>query len=61
MSGLSTPDIVARVAWQRKIDELRPREKAHTREADAVAAARRRLADRLEPTSEGGAASAVHP
>ena len=43
MSDLSTPDIVDRVAWQRKIDELRLREKAHTREADAIAAARRRL------------------
>jgi predicted dithiol-disulfide oxidoreductase (DUF899 family) len=43
MSDPSTPDIVDRVAWQRKIDELRLREKAHTREADAIAAARRRL------------------
>ena len=39
MSDLSTPDIVDRVAWQRKIDELRHRDKAHTREADAIAAA----------------------
>lgn len=43
MSDLSTPDIVDRGAWQRRIDELRLREKAHTREADAIAAARRRL------------------
>jgi predicted dithiol-disulfide oxidoreductase (DUF899 family) len=43
MSDLSTPDIIDRVAWRRKTDELRLREKAHTREADAIAAARRRL------------------
>jgi hypothetical protein len=43
MSDLSTPDIVDRVVWQRKIDELRLREKAHTREGDEIAAARRRL------------------
>jgi hypothetical protein len=30
------PDIVDRVAWQRKIDELRLREKAHSREGDAA-------------------------
>jgi predicted dithiol-disulfide oxidoreductase (DUF899 family) len=43
MPDLSTPDIVDRAAWQRQIDELRIREKAHTREGDAIAAARRRL------------------
>jgi predicted dithiol-disulfide oxidoreductase (DUF899 family) len=37
------PRAVDRVAWQRKIDELYLREKAHTRERDAIAAARRRL------------------
>jgi predicted dithiol-disulfide oxidoreductase (DUF899 family) len=39
----AAPPIVDRVAWQRTIDELRLREKAHTREADAIAASRRRL------------------
>ena len=29
--------------WQAQVDELRMREKAHTREGDAIAAARRRL------------------
>lgn len=37
------PDIVDRATWQAHIDELRVREKAHTREGDAIAAARRRL------------------
>jgi predicted dithiol-disulfide oxidoreductase (DUF899 family) len=37
------PKIVDRETWQAQIDELRPREKAHTREGDAIAAARRRL------------------
>lgn len=43
MANLSTPEIIDRAAWQQKIDELRVREKAHTREGDAIAAARRRL------------------
>ncbi|MEJ3653515.1 DUF899 family protein [Actinomycetes bacterium KLBMP 9759] len=37
------PDIVDRATWQAEIDELLVREKAHTREGDAIAAARRRL------------------
>src|SRR5580698_7246645 len=37
------PDAVDRDTWQAAIDELRVREKAHTREGDAIAAARRRL------------------
>ena len=37
------PPIVDRGAWQEQVAELRKREKAHTREADAIAAARRRL------------------
>ena len=37
------PLVVDRDAWQASIDELRVREKAHTREGDAIAAARRRL------------------
>jgi predicted dithiol-disulfide oxidoreductase (DUF899 family) len=39
----AVPAIVDRTAWQEAVDELRLREKAHTRAGDAVAAARRRL------------------
>ncbi|HEX4059418.1 MAG TPA: DUF899 family protein [Streptosporangiaceae bacterium] len=37
------PAVVDRAAWQAQLDELLVREKAHTREGDAIAAARRRL------------------
>ena len=37
------PAVTDRAAWQAQVDELRVREKAHTREGDAIAAARRRL------------------
>lgn len=37
------PAICDHVTWQTQIDALRTREKAHTREGDAIAAARRRL------------------
>ena len=37
------PAISNRAAWQAELDELLVREKAHTREGDAIAAARRRL------------------
>jgi predicted dithiol-disulfide oxidoreductase (DUF899 family) len=37
------PDVVDRDAWQAQLDDLLVREKAHTREGDAIAAARRRL------------------
>ncbi|WP_261129857.1 DUF899 domain-containing protein [Bacillus sp. Marseille-Q3570] len=37
------PPVVDRATWQSKLDELRIREKVHTREGDAIAAARRRL------------------
>jgi predicted dithiol-disulfide oxidoreductase (DUF899 family) len=37
------PPVVDRQEWQARIDELLAREKAHTREGDAIAAARRRL------------------
>lgn len=37
------PTAVDRETYQSEIDELRVREKAHTREGDAIAAARRRL------------------
>jgi predicted dithiol-disulfide oxidoreductase (DUF899 family) len=38
-----TPKLVDRAAFQADLDALRVREKAHTREGDAIAAARRRL------------------
>jgi predicted dithiol-disulfide oxidoreductase (DUF899 family) len=37
------PAVVDRTTWQAQLDELLIREKAHTREGDAIAAARRRL------------------
>ncbi len=37
------PPLTDRETWQKQLDELRLREKAHTREGDAIAAARRRL------------------
>jgi predicted dithiol-disulfide oxidoreductase (DUF899 family) len=37
------PVVVDRATWQGELDTLRAREKAHTREGDAIAAARRRL------------------
>src|SRR5919108_1868392 len=37
------PEIVDRAAWQAEVDRVLVREKAHTREGDAIAAARRRL------------------
>src|SRR2546425_10530566 len=40
---LGAPTIVERSIFQAELDELRVREKAHTREGDAIAAARRRL------------------
>ena len=39
----ATPPIVDRTAWLAERDALLAREKAHTREGDAIAAARRRL------------------
>lgn len=40
---LGIPKIVDRATFHAQIDALRVREKAHTREGDAIAAARRRL------------------
>ncbi|WP_309092769.1 DUF899 family protein [Phenylobacterium sp.] len=37
------PELVDRAAYQAQVDALRAREKAHTHEADAIAASRRRL------------------
>jgi predicted dithiol-disulfide oxidoreductase (DUF899 family) len=42
-NATATPAIADRRAWQAQLDELLVREKAHTREGDAIAAARRRL------------------
>ena len=39
----SLPATVDRATWQAELDTLRLREKAHTREGDVIAAARRRL------------------
>jgi predicted dithiol-disulfide oxidoreductase (DUF899 family) len=43
MTAPAVPPIVDRAAWQREREALLIREKAHTREGDAIAAARRRL------------------
>jgi predicted dithiol-disulfide oxidoreductase (DUF899 family) len=40
---LGAPKVVDRATFQAELDALRLREKAHTREGDAIAAARRRL------------------
>src|SRR5271155_2922569 len=37
------PPVTDRASWQAELDRLRVREKAHTQEGDAIAAARRRL------------------
>lgn len=41
--GSAAPAVVDRASYQAELDELRQREKAHTRAGDALAAARRRL------------------
>jgi len=40
---LGAPKVVDRSTFHAELDALRVREKAHTREGDAIAAARRRL------------------
>jgi predicted dithiol-disulfide oxidoreductase (DUF899 family) len=42
-TNTGTPEVVDRATWQAALDELLVREKAHTREGDAIAAARRHL------------------
>ena len=42
-TDLAAPKIVDRSTFQAELDKLRVREKAHTHEGDAIAAARRRL------------------
>ena len=43
MTASSLPPVVEESTWRRQLDELRAREKAATRELDAIAAQRRRL------------------
>jgi predicted dithiol-disulfide oxidoreductase (DUF899 family) len=43
LEGAGLPDVVDRAAFESHVAELRVREKAHTREADEISAARRRL------------------
>jgi predicted dithiol-disulfide oxidoreductase (DUF899 family) len=45
------PAVVDRATWQAELDTLLVREKAHTREGDAIAAARRRRWWRWTPPS----------
>ena len=40
-NNFATPEIVDRATFQAELDVLRLREKAHTEEGDAIAAARR--------------------
>jgi predicted dithiol-disulfide oxidoreductase (DUF899 family) len=42
-NGTGRPEAVDRATFEAEVDRLRVREKAHTREGDAIAAARRRL------------------
>jgi predicted dithiol-disulfide oxidoreductase (DUF899 family) len=42
-TGSPLPQVADRLTWRAKIDELRVKEKAHTRAGDALAAERRRL------------------
>src|SRR5580658_2787282 len=42
-STVPRPEVTDRASWQARLDELLVREKAHTREGDALAVARRRL------------------
>ena len=43
MTTVGLPPVVDQETWQRELDALRVREKAATRELDAIAAQRRRL------------------
>ncbi|MGH3455032.1 MAG: DUF899 family protein [Nocardioidaceae bacterium] len=42
-ANTGTPEVVDRATWQAELDKLLVREKAHTREGDVIAAARRQL------------------
>jgi predicted dithiol-disulfide oxidoreductase (DUF899 family) len=51
-SGPPTPTVADRATFEAGLTELRDREKAHTREGDAIAAARRRLpVVEMDPTT----------
>jgi predicted dithiol-disulfide oxidoreductase (DUF899 family) len=53
MQTAPTPTVTDRETWQKQIDSLRLREKAHTHEGDAIAAARRRLPMvEVDPTTQ---------
>src|ERR1700682_5547209 len=58
-NDVGIPKVADRNAFQDELDELRAKEKAHTREGDAIAAARRRLpmveVDGATPLGERGA------
>ncbi len=43
LDSAAAPPVVDRTTWQAQLDDLVVREKAHTREGDAIAAIRRRL------------------
>lgn len=52
LTAVPTPPVVERSAWQEQLDTLLVREKAHTREGDGIAAARRRLpATQVDPSA----------
>lgn len=60
MTEPALPQIVSREEWARARAELLVREKAHTHEGDALAAARRRLPmTRMEPVTVDGPGGAV--
>src|SRR5579871_6887734 len=49
----AVPKVVDRATFQKQLDALRIREKAHTHEGDAIAAARRRLPMvKVDPTTK---------
>ncbi|WP_233493544.1 DUF899 family protein [Desertihabitans brevis] len=43
LENAGLPPVTDRASYEAQVERLRRREKAHTREADAIAAARRRL------------------
>jgi hypothetical protein len=51
MTAAALPPVVDADSWQRQLDALRAREKAATRELDAIAAQRRRLPMVKMPTT----------
>jgi predicted dithiol-disulfide oxidoreductase (DUF899 family) len=51
-SNRPVPQVTDRVTWQARIDELRVKERAHTRAGDTLAAERRRLPMVEVPTTK---------